>query len=90
MKEVATGQVGDPAFAYANAHLAKADQLAERVARAKDTLLYRLPRLAEPPAYVVARATAEALQPDALLTVANSEGFINAVAAATAAYDETL
>lgn len=80
--EVTTGQLCDPAYAYANAHLAKADQLAERVYRAKNRLLYELPRLTEPSNYVAARALAEVQQADALLTTANAEAFIAAVDAA--------
>jgi hypothetical protein len=83
---IATGQLGDPAQAYALAHIARADQAGERVQRAKQDL-DELPKLTTPTDYVNARALCVVLRPDALLTTANQDAFVAAVATARALYE---
>lgn len=77
-----TGTKDDPAFFSALPFITAANVMAYRVDRAK-VQLFSLPK--DPsPTYAAARNTAVALQPSALLTVANGNAFIAAVAAAKA------
>jgi len=83
---VSTGECGDPAQMFVLPFIADACRRSDEIRRAKDQLDL-LPRLTEPPSYVAARATAEGLRKDCLLSVADENAFKDAVAAAIVEYE---
>lgn len=78
-----TGASNDPGWLAALPHITAANVLSWRVDRAKYDF-FALPPLTSPSNYATARNLAVSLKPGALLTVANANAFIAAVAAARA------